>query len=128
MNTLISLIDLVTTDSMTMAAAAVLALALLGLLLVITWPSRSPDVARTSTGRPATARKLANSGTSTVDIARTTGLSRDALAIVLAASATQARTATRTGRKNPPEPARPSLWQRLSSPGRNQTKGGQTAA
>lgn len=126
MDTLISLIELVTTDSMTMAAASVLALALIGLLLVITWPSRSAESARHASGRPATARKLANSGTPAVEIARTTGLSRDALAIVLAASAAQARDNAR--RQKSPTAARPSLWQRLSGTKPAAAKGSQVAA
>jgi hypothetical protein len=86
MSTLIRLLDLVTSDTLTMTAAGVLAVAVIGLVLVISWPAN--DAKYPATSRPATARSLAASGLPLTDIARRTGLSRDAL-VLLSASATR---------------------------------------
>jgi len=101
MSTIIRLLDLVTSDTLTLAAAAVLALAILGLLLVISWPSN--DARRVgASSRSTTARSLAEAGTPALEIARRTGLSRDALALMLAAPG-------RATRQLSPDPVRFSL-------------------
>lgn len=72
----------VASDPVTLAAALMMAAALLALLLIAT-PTRG--VARntnTSTRRPAQARSLAAHGTPATEIARQTGLSQDALALL----------------------------------------------
>lgn len=86
MSTLIRLFDLITSDALTLTAAGVLAVAVIGLVLVISWPAN--DAKYPATSRPATARSLAASGLPLADIARRTGLSRDAL-VLLATSATR---------------------------------------
>lgn len=107
MNILLRLIDLVTSDALSLTAASVLALAVVGLLLVVCWPSndRAPKSrAAAASSRSVTARSLAAAGTPALEIARQTGLSRDALALVLGGKAT---------RQNSPRPARFSLFSRL---------------
>ena len=107
MTILLRLIDLVTSDPLSLAAASVLALAIVGFLLVVCWPSseRAPRPRGTATSsRSVTARSLAAAGTPALEIARQTGLSRDALALVLGGKAT---------RQNSPHPARFSLFSRL---------------
>jgi hypothetical protein len=102
MQTFSKLIELITSDAITMAAATVLAIAIVGLLLVISWPSR--DASETPRiPRSRTARGLAASGLPAVDIARRTGLSRDGLALLLT-------TPPRGARQLPPESARFSRW------------------
>jgi hypothetical protein len=107
MTILLRLIDLVTSDALSLAAASVLALAIIGLLLVACWPAsdRAPRVKGTSaSSRSVTARSLAAAGTPALEIARQTGLSRDALALVLAGKAT---------RQFSPHPARFSFFSRF---------------
>jgi hypothetical protein len=107
MTLLLRLIDLVTSDALSLAAASVLALAIVGLLLVLCWPSsdRAPKPRGAAiSSRSVTARSLAAAGTPALEIARQTGLSRDALALVLGGKAT---------RQNSPLPARFSLFGRL---------------
>jgi hypothetical protein len=89
--------NLVTTDAVTLSAAATLALALLGLLLLVCWPPRQAGAA---TARSAAARALVAAGLPTPDVARQTGLSRDAIGLI--GSSQQ-----RAQRQNPPSPARP---------------------
>lgn len=98
------LLDLVTSDVLTLTTAGVLAVAVLGLLLVISWPSTDGAPAA-STARSTTARSLAAAGTPALEIARRTGLSRDALALLVAAPHT-------TARQLSPHPARFSLFGR----------------
>lgn len=108
MTYIIQLMDLVTSNTVTLVAASVLALAIVGLILVACWPS-SEKPAHSSrqtptSSRSVTARSLAAAGTPALEIARQTGLSRDALALVLAGKAT---------RQNSPHPARFSLFGRF---------------
>lgn len=84
MRTLSHLLDLITSDPLTLTATGVLAVAVVGLLLVISWPST--DVPATPTARAArsaAARSLAAEGLTPIDIARRTGLSRDGLSLLL---------------------------------------------
>jgi len=119
MDTLLRLVDLVTSDSLTLAASGILTLALLALLVLITWPSGergghatgasgggATRAGTTGSARAVTARSLAAAGHATADIARQTGLSRDALALLSGLSPANAR------QKAPPS-ARPSLFARL---------------
>jgi hypothetical protein len=105
---LIQLIDLITSNTVTLVATSVLALAIVGLVLVACWPSseKAGRAAQPSaaSSRSLTARALAAAGTPALEIARQTGLSRDALALVLAGKAT---------RQNSPRPARSSLFARF---------------
>lgn len=107
MRTLIHLFDLVTSDAITLAATGILTFAVLALLVLIAWPSR-PDVPASAarTGRSAEARALVASGTPTIDVARRTGLSRDALALM-------AGTVSASARQKAPGSARPSALHRL---------------
>ncbi|MFN8582723.1 MAG: hypothetical protein U0163_17315 [Gemmatimonadaceae bacterium] len=91
----------VASDPVTLAAALMMAAALLALLLIAT-PARggSPAPLR----RPAQARSLAAHGTTPDEIARRTGLSRDAVALVLGAASPGA------ARKGRPAAARFSLF------------------
>lgn len=104
MSTFARLLDLVTSDALTLTAACVLAVAILGLLLVISWPS-SDAAPSLATARSTTARSLVAAGTPALEIARRTGLSRDALALLVAAARTPARQLS-------PLPARFSLFGR----------------
>lgn len=106
MTIFLRLIDLVTSDALSLAAASVLVLAIVGLLLVICWPAsdRAPRATGTAASRSMTARSLAAAGTPALEIARQTGLSRDALALVLGGKAT---------RQFSPHPARFSLFGRF---------------
>ncbi len=120
MTALIRFFDLITSDAVTLTAAAVFALAVIGLLLVISWPSKDAQRPATST-RSATARSLAASGTSALEIARKTGLSRDAVALM-------ATNAARLTRQNPPGAARSSLLARLTGRSRATVVGSQVVA
>ena len=104
MSTFARLLDLVTSDALTLAAACVLAIAVLGLLLVISWPSVDAKPSE-STARSTTARSLVAAGTPALEIARRTGLSRDALALLVTATRLPARQLS-------PLPARFSLFER----------------
>lgn len=121
MNIILRLIDLVTSDALSLAAASVLALAIVGLLLVICWPAsdRAPRAKGTAASRSMTARSLAAAGTPALDIARQTGLSRDALALVLGGKAT---------RQFSPHPARFSLFGRFRPPAGPSAVGAQVVA
>lgn len=92
MRLLSRLLDLVTSDPLTLAAAAVLAIAIVGLLLVISWPSSDAPAAPATAGvRSTAARSLAAAGLPQLDIARRTGLSRDGVALLLTRGAGGAR-------------------------------------
>jgi hypothetical protein len=129
MRTLLQLIDLITSDTITLAVSGVLVLAVLALLVLIAWPSRpaSPGTARSpsraqsrtpSSGhahtpsrtpastRSAEARVLFASGTPAAEVARRTGLSRDALALL-------GGMASASARQKAPASARLSVWQRF---------------
>jgi hypothetical protein len=105
MSRLLPLWDLLTSDVLTLSAACILALALLGLLLLMFWPSGGRR-SRGSTSRSHAARALAAAGLSMPEIARQTGLSRDAI-IVLTMDATPGQ------RQKAPQAARPSRLKRL---------------
>ena len=81
--------DLITSDPMTLAAASVLAVAVLGLVVVLSLPSSNK--ANAVSRRSAQARALVASGASAVDVARKTGLSRDALALMVGSVGPAAR-------------------------------------
>jgi hypothetical protein len=134
MDTLLNLVDLVTSDTLTLAASGILALALLALLVLIAWPAgdragqTSAPVTRgaTRTGtspsaRAVAARSLVAAGRTTADIARETGLSRDALALLSGLASANAR------QKAPPS-ARPSLFARLTGAGRTSDQRTQATA
>ncbi len=111
MPTLLHLVDLITNDSLTLAASGILAAAVLALLVLIAWPARSePRRDASRHPRAVTARALAASGIAPVDIARRTGLSRDALALLAGLSSPSAR-------QKAPSSARLSLFQRLMGRG-----------
>ena len=120
MSTIIRLFDLVTSDILTLVAACVLALAILGLLLVISWPSNDAATIAPSS-RSNTARTLASAGTPALEIARRTGLSRDALALMLAAP-------SRASRQLSPLPAQTSLFRRHPGSQRRPARGAQITA
>lgn len=93
----------VASDPVTLAAALMMAAALLALLLIAT-PARGMSAQSGGAKRPARARSLAAHGAPTAEIARRTGLSRDAVALVLgAAPAAEVRKAR-------PAAARFSAW------------------
>jgi hypothetical protein len=100
MNMLRDLWTTVASDPVTLAAALMMAAALLALLLIATPTRGVASNAQNSTKRPAHARSLAAHGTPATEIARQTGLSRDALALLFGA------TATVEGRKARPVAAR----------------------
>jgi hypothetical protein len=84
MRTLSHLLDLITSDPLTLTASGVLAVAVVGLLLVISWPSSDvPATPASRAARSAAARSLAAEGMTAIDIARRTGLSRDGLTLLL---------------------------------------------
>lgn len=83
MNTLRYAWDVVLSDPTTLAAALMMAAALLALVLIAT-PPRGRSAATSRRRRPAEARTMAAAGRPTAEIARRTGLSRDAIALVLA--------------------------------------------
>ncbi len=122
MRLLIHLFDLITSDAITLAATGVLTLAVLALLVLIAWPSRQDGPAASARApRSAAARALAASGTPTVEIARRTGLSRDALALLSGMAATSAR-------QKAPTSAPPSVFKRLRRMGGAGALGGQVPA
>lgn len=86
MTRLIALWDLVTTDAMTLTAACVLALALLGLLLLVFWPGGITGPGGGGTARSHEARELVSAGIPLQQIARRTGLSRDAIVVLTSGS------------------------------------------
>jgi hypothetical protein len=90
-HTLLRMWDLVTSDLLTLTITGVLAVASLALLAFAMWPSRSTRSAQTPI-RSAQARALVALGTPAADIARRTGLSRDALALMDAARLRDAAT------------------------------------
>ena len=115
MHTLTQLWNLVTNDALTLAATGVLALAILALLVLVAWPARSDGTgaphgvrsSRTSRApRAVAARAMVAAGASAAEVARRTGLSRDALAILVGP-------ATIAARQKAPKAARPSLLQRV---------------
>ncbi|MEP7346640.1 MAG: hypothetical protein ABI877_15320 [Gemmatimonadaceae bacterium] len=85
MNMLRDVWTTVTSDPVTLVASLMMAAALLALLLIAT-PTRGKAKRPNAPKRPAQARSLAASGTQHAEIARRTGLSRDAVALVLAAT------------------------------------------
>ncbi|MEP7381252.1 MAG: hypothetical protein ABI910_06165 [Gemmatimonadota bacterium] len=111
MPALLHLVELITSDSLTLAASGILAAAVLALLVLIAWPARG-EARRDASRHPraVTARALAASGIAPVDIARRTGLSRDALALLTGLASPAAR-------QKAPTSARPSLFQRLLGKG-----------
>lgn len=101
MRILSRLLDLVTSDPLTLAATAVLAIAIVGLLLVISWPSSDVPATPTATAaRSIAARSLAAAGLPQLDIARRTGLSRDGVALLLTRNAGGARQNSPGGEKS----------------------------
>lgn len=112
MRPLLHLVDLITSDTLTLVAAGALALAVIALLVLIAWPTRNePPVTIARTPRSAEARALVASGTPALEVARRTGLSRDALTLLMGVAPASAR------QKAPPS-ARFSLFQRLRRTGR----------
>lgn len=124
MPTLLRLIDLVTSDTLTLAVTGVLVVAVLALLVLIAWPSRRPTpsapargatrVSRATSATPsrtptstrsAEARALFASGTPAAEVARRTGLSRDAIALL-------GGMASASARQKAPASARLSVWRR----------------
>ncbi len=115
MSTLLHVWNLITGDAVTLAASGVLALAILALLVLIAWPARTDVAAPTQVSRPARsqhtprsvqARALVASGSPAAEVARRTGLSRDALAIL-------SRPMTGPARQKTPEAARLSWFKRV---------------
>lgn len=94
MRLLTHLLDLITSDPLTLTASAVLAVAIIGLLLVIGWPSSDVPSRPRTAARSAAARSLAAEGLTQIDIARRTGLSRDGLALLLDGRANRTRQMT----------------------------------
>ncbi|MFN8571750.1 MAG: hypothetical protein U0132_06790 [Gemmatimonadaceae bacterium] len=84
MKTIYDLWSTVASDPVTLAAALMMAAAVLALVLIAT-PTRGTS-ANAPQRRPAQARSLAAHGTKPDEIARRTGLSRDAVALVLGAT------------------------------------------
>jgi hypothetical protein len=78
--------EVITRDALTLGASIGLAVALLSLLAFAAWPSSRERSARHSPSAPRSeqARALVASGASPSDVARRTGLSRDALALMRA--------------------------------------------
>ena len=112
MRPLLHLVDLITSDTLTLVAAGALALAVIALLVLIAWPTRTEAPASIARApRSAEARALVASGTPALEVARRTGLSRDALALLMGVAPASAR------QKAPPS-ARFSLFQRLRRGGR----------
>jgi hypothetical protein len=107
MRILSNILDLITSDPLTLGATAVLAIAIVGLLLVISWPASDvPPTTAQHTARSTAARSLAAAGLQQIEIARRTGLSRDGLTLLLNAP-------TRGTRQMPPHAAGTSLFSRL---------------
>jgi hypothetical protein len=101
---LLQLWDLITSDALTLAATSVLAVAVLALLVLICWPARDAAPQATSQ-RSAQARALVASGVSAMEVARRTGLSRDALALMIGSAGTATR-------KKGPDAARLAFFRR----------------
>jgi hypothetical protein len=111
MRPLLQLFDLITSDTLTLAATGILAAAILALLVLIAWPTRRESAAPASRSpRASEARALVASGTPASEIARRTGLSRDALALMTGMASSSAR-------QKAPNTARLSLFQRLRRSG-----------
>lgn len=106
LQTLVHIWDLITSDILTLSITGVLAITLLGMLAFASWPSRTDRAARTPRTplRSAQARALVALGTSDTDVARRTGLARDALALMGAAQAREA--AATAARQKGPKSAR----------------------
>ena len=83
MRILWNLWDTVAADPVTLAAALMLAAAVLALALIAA-PGRDRRARKDLNARPAAARTMAAKGAAPADIARRTGLSRDAVAMLLA--------------------------------------------
>jgi len=94
MRILWNLWDTIAADPVTLAAALMMAAAVLALVLIAT-PSRERKARPNANARPAAARTMAAKGAAPAEIARRTGLSRDAVAMLLASVET---TTTRKGR------------------------------
>ena len=112
MRALMQLFDLITNDTLTLTATGVLTMAILALLVLIAWPTRADSRGAMAAGsiargpRAIAARTLAASGTPPAEIARRTGLSRDALALMTGMVGTPTR-------QKAPATARLSMLQRL---------------
>ena len=116
MDALLHAWELVTRDAFALGASAALAIALLSLLAFAAWPSRGPRTVRAprrprQAPRSERARALVASGASPVDVARRTGLSRDALALLR-------EPATPAARQKGPEAA-PIAFPRRAAPTRS---------
>lgn len=106
MRHLVRLFDIITADTLTLTASGLLVVAVLAILILMAWPSREARAGTAARGtRAAEAHNLAAAGTPLVEIARRTGLSRDALALMTGA-------ATATARQKGPDTARLSPSQR----------------
>lgn len=113
MRAILHLVDLITSDTLTLVATGALALAVIALLVLIAWPTRPATPLSTARSpRSAEARALVASGTPALEVARRTGLSRDALALLVG-------TAPSSARQKAPTSARFSLFQRLRRMGRS---------
>ncbi|MFN8666517.1 MAG: hypothetical protein U0164_04875 [Gemmatimonadaceae bacterium] len=112
MRAILHLVDLITSDTLTLVATGALALAVIALLVLIAWPTRpAAPLSTARASRSADARALVASGTPALEVARRTGLSRDALALMMGMAPSSAR-------QKAPTSARFSLFQRLRRAGR----------
>ena len=91
--------DTIAADPVTLAVALMMAAAVLALTLIAA-PSLERKTRLKGNARPAAARTMAAKGTAPAEIARRTGLSRDAVAMLLAS------VETATTRKGRPDAAR----------------------
>jgi hypothetical protein len=99
MQMLWNLWESVAVDPVTLAAALMIAAAVLALILIAT-PGHDRKARKNANARPAAARTMAAKGAAPADIARRTGLSRDAVAMLLASAEPS------TTRKGRPDAAR----------------------
>ncbi|MCC6928920.1 MAG: hypothetical protein IT359_08030 [Gemmatimonadaceae bacterium] len=107
MRAILNLVNLITSDTLTLVATGALALAVIALLVLIAWPTRPASPMSTARSpRSAEARALVASGTPALEVARRTGLSRDALALMMGMTSSSAR-------QKAPTSAPFSLFQRL---------------
>ena len=118
MELLISLFNLITSDMLTFGATAVLVLAVLALLVIMAWPARPETSHSRHATRSTEARAMVASGKTALEIARQTGLSRDALALMM-------RSASSGERQKAPSAARFSFLSRFRAPAASQVSRGQ---